>query len=251
MHHKRHTLELLDLFKQSRQNARTQALAEPAPADPAPIREEVTVEGFGPLASDGTPPAAPSTSYLPKVTPMQKKTPSTIAIGKDTVVVGTVFLVVFVGLSFLWGRKTGMLSTSPPTPEKASQAVSLALVDEPALFEEPAAAEAESEVFVPQAPAPKGPAPAPAPAAKEEPQEQSHTHQYQVATTFDDQKSAEEYREFLIGNGYKALTYKTSKNNWWTVRVKSNDETEADLKKIRQLSFRGRTPFEGAWRLRN
>ncbi len=74
MHHKRHALELLELFKQSRVNSRPKSQAEQEEVDLNPLpRQEVRIEGFLPLSPGRVPDTSPSTSYLPKVTPVERR----------------------------------------------------------------------------------------------------------------------------------------------------------------------------------
>lgn len=259
MHHKRHALELLELFKQSRQSTPAETLIDPDEVQAEAVREEVQaeagreevkVDGFSPMASlRGIANPGSSTSYLPRITPVQKK-PSVLNFRKDTIIVGAVFVLVFSGLSFLLGRQTSMTETPEPNVAAAPGDAPLALAAAPALLESPAPALVAKAETASAAPL-KVEKEAAGVAEEEAAPPQAYTHIYQVATTYHDMEETDAYRDFLIGNGFDAFRYKTSGKGWWTVKVRSSDKTEGDLKKIKGLPYRGRRPFESAYRLAN
>lgn len=244
MHHKRHALELLELFKQSRESARPIDLAEPGDAAADVIQaEEVKVDVFSRLPANQLGGPTPSTSYLPTITPAERR-PNVVQIRKDTVVVGAVFILVFAGMSFLLGRRTSLLGT-PPGNSEVVEASAPEVERQPLRIEEPAS------------PGPIAEADAAPPAPKEEPAQnpprqvvdeppKAYTHVYQVATTGYSGEGAEDYKEYLLGNGFDAYAYQT-RDGQWTTRVRSSDETKDDLAKIKDLPYKGHFPFKTAF----
>lgn len=244
MHNKRHALELLELFKQSRLNARTEALEDPAEVKAGGKEEEVKVEGFSRTIIEPETGPVPTTSYLPKITPVQRK-PSAMNIRKDTIVVGAVFIVALAGLSFLMGRRSTMLTPPPAPAEIASEKVPLEIPKAPAVDAQQAIVEVVAEEVTPPAAVQVDPRPE-ADQEKTAREKKEYIRLYQLATTGNDQEGAEEYREFLIGNGFDAFTHQVSDGRW-TVRVRSYDETKEDLEKIRRLRYHNHYPFETAY----
>ena len=253
MHHKRHALELIELFKQSRQTVGSSALAEPAapvtrrpqfersiPENP-PIAggERTKVQGFSPMDSKRMDGSTPPHSYLPRVTPVQKRQ-TAMNIRKDTIIVGAVFVLVFSGLSFLIGRRSTLVTETPVA--KAS----IPFAGEPIVVEAPAPVTKTSVAIVSPAPEVVKKAEELAPPKKPEPR--PYTHIYQCVTTGHDEEGAREYEEFLKGMGYNAFCYQTQKGRW-TVRVRSNDSTRGDLDTIQGLTYHSHSPFSDAYKL--
>ena len=286
MHHKRHAMEILDLFKQSRALGGGDGGGSKTAAPPdrplsrfqvdelEPEREEVVMGKIPEPDSERLPVTAASVSYLPKITPIPKKKPTGMTIRRDTVIVGAVFFTVLTGLSFLLGRHTNLGGATPPTAVPEAQPPALQIPVESSALVAPASIvidpsqgfAAERQASQPAAipgdlatTASQPEAPVPPKTVGEKTAESSAAaaetakkHVYQLATTGqgkEGERWAEKYREFLLGNGFEGFAYKTQ-SGWWTVRVHSTDESEADLGKIKQLVFEGHRPFGTGYRLR-
>ena len=236
MHHKRHSLELLDLFKQSRENARNGGLSLSNETGDGAARNRLASIGDGGVAESTEP-----LSYLPKITPVERR-PSAMQVRKDTIVVGAVFVVVLAGLSFLLGRQTTVGSSAPSTGAEPAVMEARTVRDAPIVAAPPQRV-AKIQAEVPAAPEidPKPPAESP----KAVTEEAADVYIYQLSTTGLYQRGAdwaEKYAEFLLGHGFQAFVHQVSTGHW-TVRARSTDETNDDLETIKDLKYQGHFPF--------
>ena len=243
MYHKRHSLELLELFKQSRENAQNRILpgstgVEERPNDVGSI-ELVRRPQYEAAKIPTTLDSSAPTSYLPKIKPMERR-PSVMEIRKDTLVVGAVFVVVLAGLTFLLGRNTTIGDQPQEAAVMEEVVASRSLADVPIVAVPTQEVEKVAEKVIPQA----------SETPKKPEAEPTFEHTYQVVTTGigeDARDGAERLKEFLLGNGHHAKAYQTSSEHW-TVRVFSNDDSGGDLERIKDLEYRGHRPFHDAFK---